>query len=79
MGIDYLEVSEDQHELSIYFVPGEDEDKIVIPEDLTPRNVEIAGGMRITGVRVTGIRYEPDRLIARLLGSRYFSATARLR
>lgn len=68
MGIDYLEVSEDQHEISIYFVPGEDEDKIVIPEDLTPRNVEITGGVRITGVRVTGIRYEPDRLIVEVDG-----------
>jgi hypothetical protein len=68
MGIDYLEISEDQHELSIYFVPGEDEDKIVIPEDLTPRNVEITGGVRITGVRVTGIRYEPNRLIVEVDG-----------
>jgi hypothetical protein len=68
MGIDYLEVSEDQHELSIYFVPGEDEDKIMIPEDLTPRNVEITGGVRITDVRVTEIRYEPDRLIVEVDG-----------
>jgi hypothetical protein len=68
MGIDYLEVSEDQRELSIYFVPGEDEEKTVIPEDLTPPNVEITGGVRIPGVRVTGIRHEPDRLVVEVEG-----------
>jgi len=68
MGIDYLEVSEDQRELSLYFVPGEDGDKVLVPANLTPRNVEITGGVRITGVRVTRIRYEPDRLIVEVDG-----------
>jgi hypothetical protein len=60
MGIDFLEVSEDQHELSVYFVGSEDEEKVVIPENLTFRNVEITGGTRITKIRVTGVEYPED-------------------
>jgi hypothetical protein len=61
MGIDFLEVSEDQHELSVYFVGSEDENKNVIPENLTFRNVEITGGTRITKIRVTGVEYPEDQ------------------
>lgn len=67
MGIDFLEVSEDQHELSVYFVGSEDEDKTVVPENLTFRNVEITGGTRITRIRVTGVEYPGDgRVIVRV-------------
>jgi hypothetical protein len=55
LGIDFLEVSEDQHELSVFFVGGEDDEKDVVPQDLSPRNVEITGGTRITKIRVTKV------------------------
>lgn len=55
LGIDFLEVSEDQHELSVFFVGGEDEDKEFVPENVTLRNVEITGGTRITKIRVTEV------------------------
>ena len=60
MGIDFLEVSGDQHELSVFFVGGEDDEKVVVPRDLSPRNVEITGGTRITSIRVTDVRYPED-------------------
>jgi hypothetical protein len=60
MGIDFLEVSGDQHELSVFFVGSEDDEKVVVPRDLSPRNVEITGGTRITSIRVTDVRYPED-------------------
>jgi hypothetical protein len=66
VGIDFLEVSEDQHELSVYFVGSGNEDKVVVPENLTLRNVEITGGTRITKIRVTDVKYpegQDDRIV----------------
>ena len=59
MGIDYLEVSADQHELHVFFVPAETGvNKTIVPPNLALRDVEITGGTRITNVRVTSV--EPD-------------------
>src|SRR5918995_4486577 len=56
MGIDYLEVSADQHELHVFFVPAEtDVNKTIVPPNLALRDVEITGGTRITNVRVTWV------------------------
>jgi predicted phage baseplate assembly protein len=48
-GIDYLEVDEDQLTLLVYFL---DE----APRGLTPANVRIDGGRRVTGIRVDDVR-----------------------
>jgi hypothetical protein len=59
MGIDYLEVSADQHELHVFFVPAATGvNKTIVPPNLTIRDVEITGGTRITNIRVTKV--EPD-------------------
>ncbi|HEX6711017.1 MAG TPA: putative baseplate assembly protein [Rubrobacter sp.] len=59
MGIDYLEVSANQHELHVFFVPAETGvNKTIVPPNLALRDVEITGGTRITNVRVTAV--EPD-------------------
>jgi hypothetical protein len=59
MGIDYLEVSADQHELHVFFVPAATGvNKTIVPPNLTLRDVEIAGGTRITNIKVTKV--EPD-------------------
>lgn len=62
VGMDYLEVSEDQRRLSIYFVPADEStpDKQAVPEGLGTRHFQITGGVRITDVRVTGVEYEGD-------------------
>src|SRR5215212_2073470 len=55
MGIDFLEVSPDQRELSLHFVPAAaGVTKTVVPPDLTTDDVQITGGERITGIRVVG-------------------------
>ena len=56
MGIDFLEVSADQKELSVYFVPAAPNvaGKTVVPPGLKPENFSITGGVRITSIRVTG-------------------------
>jgi hypothetical protein len=55
MGMDFLEVSPDQRELSLHFVPAAaGVTKTVVPPDLTTDNVQITGGERITGIRVVG-------------------------
>ena len=55
MGIDFLEVSEDQQELSLHFVPAAAEvAKTIIPPGLTAENVSITGGERITKIHVVG-------------------------
>src|SRR5215210_6265409 len=59
MGIDYLEVSADQHELHVFFVPAATGvNKTIVPPNLALSDVEISGGTRITNVRVTKV--EPD-------------------
>jgi hypothetical protein len=50
-GLDYLEVSEDQRRLHVYFL-----DKA--PKDLVAGNFRIDGGERITGIRVIGINFQ---------------------
>lgn len=47
-GLDYLEVSDDQTRLTVYFL-----DKA--PEGLLPGNLRVVGGRRVRDVRVTGI------------------------
>ena len=46
-GLDYLEVSDDQLRLTVYFLAP-------APEDLTTHNIRITGGRRVRDVRVTG-------------------------
>jgi hypothetical protein len=48
-GLDYLEVSDDQLRLTVYFLGP-------APEDLTVDNFRITGGRRIRDIRVTGVR-----------------------
>ncbi|MDD4160959.1 MAG: hypothetical protein PHW87_00600 [Methanothrix sp.] len=50
-GIDYLEVSEDQRKLYIYFIPSLVDGKEPIPEGINILNIRIAGGSKITNVR----------------------------
>lgn len=49
-GIDYLEVDATQKVLTLYFIGG-------TPRNLSAANVRIYGGRRITGIRVTEIRF----------------------
>ncbi|MBA2362620.1 MAG: putative baseplate assembly protein [Chloroflexia bacterium] len=56
MGIDFLEVSASQHELTVFFVPAAtDESKTVVPPGVGVENVMISGGVRITTVHVTNV------------------------
>jgi predicted phage baseplate assembly protein len=48
-GLDYLEVSDDQLKLTVYFLAK-------APEDLQKENVVIRGGRRIRGIRVIDLR-----------------------
>ncbi|MCL4266870.1 MAG: putative baseplate assembly protein [Anaerolineae bacterium] len=47
-GLDYLEVSEDQRRLTLFFL-GQ------IPADLTPAHFQISGGRRITNIQVVAL------------------------
>lgn len=47
-GLDYLEVSEDQLTLSVFFLGK-------APENISERNIRISGGQRITEITVVGI------------------------
>jgi hypothetical protein len=51
-GLDYLEVSEDQKSLFVYFIGS-------LPQNLTIDNVRIEGGQRIRGLQVKQIEPEP--------------------
>ena len=56
MGIDFLEVSADQQELSLHFLPAAaGVTKRVVPPDLTAKNISITGGERITEIRVVDV------------------------
>jgi hypothetical protein len=56
MGIDFVEVSTDQQELSLHFVPAAaGVSKTIVPPRLTADNVSITGGVRITGIRVVNV------------------------
>jgi hypothetical protein len=48
-GLDYIEVSADQLTLTVFFLGK-------APASIQPKNVSIAGGSRIKGIRVTGLR-----------------------
>jgi hypothetical protein len=50
-GLDYLEVSDDQRTLTVYFLGK-------APESITKENVRILGGRRITGIQVTDVEIE---------------------
>lgn len=52
-GIDYLEVSDDQTRLTVYFLGH-------APEGLTVENVRITGGRRIRDIRVVGVEICPQ-------------------
>lgn len=52
-GLDYLEVSDDQRRLTVYFLGS-------APEEITPENVRITGGERIRDIRVTDIEVHPQ-------------------
>ncbi len=47
-GLDYLEVSDDQLTLTVYFLGR-------APKEISPANLQITGGERITGIKVTGV------------------------
>src|SRR5450755_2961658 len=49
-GIDYLEVSEDQLALSVYFFRR-------VPENIGKTNVVIQGGVRIRNIQVQDLRF----------------------
>ncbi|HEV3049967.1 MAG TPA: hypothetical protein VGX50_06650, partial [Longimicrobium sp.] len=51
-GLDYLEVSDDQRRLTVFFLGP-------APEDLTPDNVRITGGRRIRDIRVVRVEVCP--------------------
>jgi predicted phage baseplate assembly protein len=53
-GLDYLEVSDDQLRLTVYFLGH-------APDDLTIENVRISGGRRIRDIRVVDLRVCPQR------------------
>jgi hypothetical protein len=50
-GLDYLEVSEDQRSLDVYFLGS-------LPENITKENIRIEGGQRIRDILVTGVELE---------------------
>ena len=61
VGIDYLEVSENQQKLHVHFVPAAPGvTKTSVPPGLTRRNIEVEGGTRITNVRVTDVEDGED-------------------
>ena len=52
-GLDYLEVSDDQRELTVYFLGP-------APEGIGIENIEICGGVRERDIAVTGVRLCPQ-------------------
>lgn len=50
-GLDYVEISDDQRTLSVYFL-GQ------VPGGITKNNVRIEGGQRIRDIKVTGVKPE---------------------
>ena len=48
-GLDFLEVSDDQRSLEVFFLGK-------APQQITPANVQISGGTRITGIKATSVR-----------------------
>jgi len=52
-GLDYLEVSDDQLKLTVYFIGP-------APEGLTKDNVRITGGRRICGIQVVDVKICPQ-------------------
>ena len=54
-GIDYLEVSENQHELLVYFIPKMN-GQVTLPLGITSENIRITIGPADSGIRVTDIQ-----------------------
>ena len=57
-GIDFVEVSKDEHTLSIHFVPTDPSTGLAkpsVPLTISPSNIKITGGVRIKDIRVVGI------------------------
>lgn len=54
-GLDYLEVSDDQLTLTVYFL-GKAPEKVNEEEKINEENVRIEGGRRIRGIRVVRVR-----------------------
>ncbi len=50
-GLDYLEVSDDQRSLCVYFLGP-------VPENITKSNIQIEGGQRIRDIQVTQLEWE---------------------
>jgi hypothetical protein len=62
MGIDFLEVSDDQQELYLHFVPAvAGVSKIMVPPDVTTNNITITGGVRITRIQVVDVDAPANR------------------
>jgi hypothetical protein len=53
-GLDYLEVSDDQRSLAVYFL-------LKAPPELRKENIVIRGGRRVTDIRVVGIDVCPNQ------------------
>jgi len=57
-GIDFVEVSKDEHTLSIHFVPTDPSTGLAkpsVPANISPSNIKITGGVRIRDIRVEGV------------------------
>lgn len=69
IGIDYLEVSDDQHQLSIHFVPknGRQVETILSDSELGISNIKIVGGVRITNIHVKKVELFKDAISGELV------------
>ena len=57
-GIDFVEVSKDEHTLSLHFVPTDPSTGLAkppVPANISPSNIKITGGVRIRDIRVQGV------------------------
>ena len=63
-GIDFVEVSPDQSQLFVHFVPAAPGvEKTATPPGLTAVNITITGGERITAIQIMSVGYQDDVLV----------------
>jgi hypothetical protein len=66
-GIDFLEVSPDQSNLFVHFVPAAPGVlKTAIPPELTADNITITGGEHITAIRIVSVDYQAEVLVVKV-------------
>lgn len=64
VGIDFLEVSSDQHRLFVHFVPAAPGvTKVSVPPGITSSHCKITGGERIASIRILGTAYQDNMLV----------------